>query len=155
MGTNTNLYERDFFQWTQTTAALIRQGKWSQIDPHALAEELESLGKRDLRELEDRLETLLYNLLTWWAQTEERCGRWANDISQQRYAMALSLRDSPSLHKRLNSTLADAYPSARQKALHHTELVTLPETCPFTMAQVLDEDFWPQDLTLIKPDNPA
>lgn len=155
MGINTDLYKQDFFQWTQTTASLIRQGQWSQIDPHALAEELESLGKRDLRELEDRLEALLYNLITWWAQTEERCGRWASDISQQRYAMVLSLRDSPSLHKRLNSTLAEAYPSVRQQVLYHTQLFALPETCPFTIAQVLDEDFWPPGSTLIKPNTPA
>ncbi len=28
MSTNAELYEQDFFAWTQTTAALIREGKW-------------------------------------------------------------------------------------------------------------------------------
>ena len=32
MGTNTDLYAQDFFQWTQTTAALSRQGKWPEVD---------------------------------------------------------------------------------------------------------------------------
>ena len=43
MGTNAELYTRDFFEWTQTTAALIRAGKWYDIAPEALAEEVESL----------------------------------------------------------------------------------------------------------------
>ena len=44
MRTNAELYEQDFFEWTHTTAALIRAGKWHDIDPERLAEELESLG---------------------------------------------------------------------------------------------------------------
>ena len=55
MSTNAELYEGDFFAWTQTTAALIRAGKWYDIAPEALAEEVESLGARDHRELRRRL----------------------------------------------------------------------------------------------------
>jgi hypothetical protein len=33
MTTNAELYEQDFFEWTQTTAALIRARKWQAIDP--------------------------------------------------------------------------------------------------------------------------
>ena len=45
MGSNPELYEQDFYAWTQTTAALIRVGKWDDLDREALAEEAESLGK--------------------------------------------------------------------------------------------------------------
>jgi hypothetical protein len=31
MGTNSDLYDQDFFEWTQTTAALIRQGKRHEV----------------------------------------------------------------------------------------------------------------------------
>ena len=157
MGTNTDLYEQDFFQWTQTTATLIRKGEWSTIDLQCLAEELEGLGKRDLRELEERLDTLLYNLLKWWAQPKERCGRWASAISYQRYEMALILRDSPSLQPQFNTALEKNYPHVRQQILEDTGLFNLPEICPFTPTQVLTEDFWPQDpiLSKSKPDNPV
>lgn len=155
MGTNTDLYEQDFFQWTQTTATLIRQGKWNKIDSKCLAEELEGLGRRDRRELENRLATLVYNLLKWWAQPEERCVRWVSSISHQRYEMALILRDSPSLQTPLCTTLAEDYPYTREKVLQDTGLFTLPETCPFTLTQVLAEDFWPEGSTLVKPDDPA
>src|SRR5215510_7417093 len=55
MSTNAELYEQDFYAWTQTTAALIRAGKWYDLDPEALAEEIESLGKSQHRELGSRL----------------------------------------------------------------------------------------------------
>jgi len=45
VGSNPELYEQDFYAWTQTTAALIRVGKWDDLDREALAEEAESLGK--------------------------------------------------------------------------------------------------------------
>lgn len=148
MSTNADLYEQDFFQWTQTTAALIRAGKWQDIDPESVAEELESLGKQDRREVERHLEALLVELLKWWAQPEERCGRWASAIRQQRYDVELILRDSPSLQAYLPACLMEAYPTAREKALEDTKLYILPEGCPFTPAQLLNTDFWPEAATL-------
>ena len=45
MESNAELYKQDFYAWTQTTAALIRAGKWDDLDREALAEEAESLEK--------------------------------------------------------------------------------------------------------------
>src|SRR5262249_50405663 len=58
MSTNAGLYNQDFYAWTQTTANLIRAGKWSDLDREALAEEIESLGKSDWRELASRIAVL-------------------------------------------------------------------------------------------------
>ncbi len=74
MSTNAELYEQDFYTWTQTTAALIRAGKWDDLDQETLAEEVESLGKRDRRELGSPLQTLLMHLLKWRYQPSERSG---------------------------------------------------------------------------------
>ncbi len=63
MDANAELYAKDFYAWTQATAALIREGKWHEVDPKYLAEELESLGRRDRRELGSRLEVLMMHLL--------------------------------------------------------------------------------------------
>ena len=32
MHTNAALYDQDFYAWTQTTAALLREGKWYDLD---------------------------------------------------------------------------------------------------------------------------
>jgi hypothetical protein len=49
MDTNAELYAQDFYAWTQTTAALLRAGTWDALDRAALAEEIESVGKRERR----------------------------------------------------------------------------------------------------------
>ncbi len=72
MRANTELYDQDFYAWTQTTADLLRAGKWDDLDREALAEEIESLGKGQHRELGSRLDVLVMHLLQWRYQPAER-----------------------------------------------------------------------------------
>ena len=147
MGINSGLYEQDFFQWTQTTAALIRQGKWHEVDPESVAEELESLGKRDRRELESRIEVLTMHVLKWHYQSAGRdySHSWYDTILEQRGQIQRLLDDSPSLRPRVATSLEQRYPRARRRAMGDTQLPEsiFPQTCPWTPAQLLDDDFWP------------
>ena len=151
MGTNSDLYDQDFYAWTQTTATLIRQGKWHEVDPEYVAEELESLGKRDRRELGSRLQVLLLHLLKWQGQPGRReySHSWYDTIIEQREQIQDLLADSPSLRPQLPALLAQRYLRARQKALNETALpdTGLPQTCPWTVEQLLDEAFWPEGET--------
>jgi len=45
VGTNTELYEHDFYAWTQATVALVQAGKWQEIDLGCLTEELSDLNR--------------------------------------------------------------------------------------------------------------
>jgi hypothetical protein len=148
MGTNADLYEQDFFEWTQTTAALLRQGKWHEIDSESVAEELASLGKRDRRELGSRLEVLIMHLLKWCYQPEQRehSHSWSDTIWDQRRELTLLLDDSSSLRRHGPLLLQQRYPHARQKALNETRLPeqALPQECPWTVEQILDNGFWPE-----------
>ena len=148
MSTNAELYEEDFYAWTQTTAALIREGKWHDLDREAVAEEIESLGKSDWRELASRIAVLLRHLLKWRYQPERRQrGRsWRSTIWEQRSRLRRLLRQSPSLAPLVPLTLQEEYAEARQRASEETglPLVTFPEACPWTAEQVLDVDFWPE-----------
>jgi len=148
MGTNAELYTEDFFAWTQTTAALIRAGKWCDIAPQVLAEEVESLGARDHRELRRRLQRLVTHLLKWQYQPEKRqTGHsWRSTIRTQRQEIADLLAQSPSLRHTVPDALSTRYALAREhaSAQTHLPLSTFPETCPWTPAQSLDADFWPE-----------
>jgi hypothetical protein len=146
MNTNAELYEQDFFEWSQTTAALIRAGTWDDLDREALAEEIESLGKRDRRELGSRLQTLVMHLLKWGYQPAERSGSWRGTIRTARREITAVLDDSPSLRRQVPGMLTTGYADARLDASDDTglPLVTFPDTCPWTPAQVLDADFWPE-----------
>ena len=148
MSAETPLYDEDFYRWTQHQAALLRAGKWQELDYANLAEEIESLGKWDKRDLEQRLEGLLIQLLTWWAKPEDRCGRWQSTIRTQRYDLGLLLRDSPSIGGQVLVFLTEVYPHAREVVLEDTRLYTLPESCPFAPDQVRSTDFWPENATL-------
>ena len=151
MGRNAELYEQDFFQWTQTTAALIRQGKWPEVDPEYVAEELESLGKRDRRELASRLQVLLMHLLKWHYQPDLRVEghSWRSTIHTQRLQLRLLLRDSPSLRPQVSAFVGEVYPAARLEASDETGFLetTFPQECPWTTEQILDDDFWPTGIT--------
>jgi hypothetical protein len=127
---------------------LLRAGKWQELDYAHLAEEIESLGQWDKQDLGQRLEGLLIHLLTWWANPEDRCGRWQSTIRTQRYDLELLLRDSPSLAAQVPALLTQVYSHAREVVLEDTRLYTFPESCPFTSDQVLSADFWPENATL-------
>src|SRR5437868_15139225 len=59
------LYDRDFFLWTQEQAAALRALKDSNLplDWENLAEEIESLGKSDRRQLSSQIRRILRHLL--------------------------------------------------------------------------------------------
>jgi ribosomal protein L29 len=148
MSTRTPQYDEDFYAWTQHQATLLREEKWQNLDYSNLAEELESLGKSEYRELEHRLDGLLMHLLKWRYQPSGRqTGHsWRSTIREHRRQLARLLRDSPSLRPRVPSVLPESYANARLDASDETGLPlrTFPDICPWTMEQVLDETFWPE-----------
>jgi hypothetical protein len=149
MRPNTALYETDFYTWCLSTAQLIREGKWYDLDPEALAEEIESLGKSQKRELENRFEVLVMHLLKWCYQPQRReeSHSWYDTIREQRSQLARLLRDNPSLQPQLPTVLMEGYADARLRAIGETHLLAavFPPTCPWTATQVLDAAFWPED----------
>jgi len=119
LDSNAATYAQDFYAWCLSTAALVRDGHWDAIDPEALIEELESLGKSQHRELENRLHVLVMHLLKWEAQPPFRLTSpsWMSTIREQRRQIALLLRDSPSLRRRVSPLLTAIYPEAREEAV--------------------------------------
>jgi hypothetical protein len=56
-------YHKDFYAWAMHNAELIRNGNFNKIDNQNIAEELESMGKSDKRELINRFAVLIAHLL--------------------------------------------------------------------------------------------
>ena len=107
MNTNTELYDQDFYAWTQTTADLIRAGKWDDLDREALAEEIESLGKSQHRELGSRLDVLVMHLLKWRYQPDYQTRSWRDSIVENRARIPDCLTESPSLRPQLPRLLQE------------------------------------------------
>ncbi len=137
------LYDQDFVAWTEQQAALLRANDLSAIDREHLAEEIESVGASERREMRRRLARLLQHLLKWRYQPDLRSRRWAATITAQRDELATIFDDSPSLRARLPDVLSGAYELGRGWALEETGLLRLPETCPWTAEQVVSKAFLP------------
>jgi Domain of unknown function DUF29 len=145
------LYDRDFFEWTQCNAALLRAGRFDQADVEHIAEEIEDMGKSQRRELQNRLERLLQHLLKWQLQPEMRTQSWrstiaAGSIKVQRRGIGKLLTEMPSLRPALAAALDDAYDGGVARASAQTGLPesAFPASCPFDLDQIFDQGFLPE-----------
>ncbi|MGB0563973.1 MAG: DUF29 domain-containing protein [Spirulinaceae cyanobacterium] len=140
-------YDQDFYAWITRNVELLRVGRLTEIDCEHIAEELESMGKRDLRHLRSRLQVLILHLLKWRYQPERQGKSWLATIDHQRDEIEALLLDSPSLRGRLTENLASVYTKAVRDAGRETGLVpaTFPAACPFDIQDILAEGFLPSD----------
>jgi hypothetical protein len=140
-------YEQDFFAWTQEQARLLRARDARSQDWGNLAEEIDSMGRRDRRELESRLRLILHHLLKWQVQPELRSPSWRNTLIEQRRQAEKLLKESPSLQPQVPALRDEAYPDAVRDTVHETGLRALafPADCPFTIEQILDPAYLPDD----------
>jgi len=141
-------YEEDFALWSAEQAALLRAGKFDRVDLESVAEEIESLGKSDKRQIRSRLQVLMLHLLKWERQPAERSRSWASSIRDQRQAILDLIDDSPSLRPYPGQVFERDYPRARERAAEETTIFLdlFPETCPYTIEQILDPDYLPGQL---------
>jgi hypothetical protein len=146
MKTNTDtLYHQDFYSWIYHNIELLRQSKFAEIDVETLIEELESMAKGNKRELRSHLVILIAHLLKWQFHSDHRSRSWHGSIVEQRYQIVDQLDESPSLKPHLAEAIKQAYPGAVKIAVKETGLpkTTFPESCPYYVEQLLDEDFYP------------
>ncbi|HVW57647.1 MAG TPA: DUF29 domain-containing protein [Rhizobiaceae bacterium] len=140
--------EADYARWCDEQGALLRSGKLDAIDRENLAEEIESLGRSERREIESRLNILLLHLLKWKFQSEKRKSGWKGSILEARRQLRRILAESPSLKNYPAQILREEYEIARLKAADETGLGedNFPQECPFTMDDIFDETFLPADI---------
>ena len=146
-----DLYDTDFVLWAKSQAELLRlraAGKLAneaEVDWSNIAEEIESLGKSDQRELRNRVRTILTHLIKLQASpaAEPRAG-WRATILEQRAELRVVLDDSPSLLRPFaERVLPDAYGRGRDSAMDDTGLLHMPELPPWPLNDVLATEFWP------------
>src|SRR4051812_38427371 len=139
-------YEQDFYTWVNEQAALVRAGRFDEADIENIAEELESLGRSEARELRSRYQTLLLHLLKWRYQPNLQGPSWKSTIRREREVeIPRHLKENPGLKSRWQELFAEAYRGARLDAVGETGLPdgTFPRDCPFTLDEAMDPDFWP------------
>ena len=142
---NDQLYQQDFYAWANEQAGLLRAGKLSEADIEHIAEEIESMGKGEKRELVSRLTVLLLHLLKWQYQPSHRGHSWRASVRIQRREVAAHMVDNPSLKSLLPQAIEQAYGTAIIEAENETGLGegTFPAVCPWAYKEMMDPDFWP------------
>jgi hypothetical protein len=139
-------HDTDFYAWSLEQAALLKAGRVAEADLKAIAEEIESMGKTEKRELVSRLTVLLLHLLKWQRQPEGRGNSWRLSIANARDEITDLLSDNPSLKSVLDDVMTSAYRYARRKAAIETGVDedAFPAHSPWSFNQAMDEEHWPQ-----------
>lgn len=74
------LYDTDIVAWASEQAELLRGGNWAALDVEHIAEEIEDVGKSEMRELDSRVAVLIGHLLKWKFQPQIRSKSWLATI---------------------------------------------------------------------------
>ncbi|MGK7933993.1 MAG: DUF29 domain-containing protein [Microcystaceae cyanobacterium] len=141
---STTLYDQDFALWIEKTVKQLKAGAFSQIDVENLIEEVESLGRRDKRELKSRLITLFEHALKRCYVPLPNCYRgWEVTLKRTQSKLKDILEDSPSYR----NVLKDIYDQCYQEAVENMQTeydANFPHVCPFPnkINELLDHKFW-------------
>jgi hypothetical protein len=139
-------YDADFYGWANEQAALLRAGRLAEADLANIAEEIESMGRSEKRELVSRLAVLLTHLLKWGYQPSHRSGSWTASIKVQRLGLERHIEDNLSLKPIIPRAVADAYGDALIVAGDETGLgeAAFPQDCPWSFDEIMNPNFWPE-----------
>ncbi len=140
-------YEKDTAAWAKEQAFWLRTGQLSLADALHIAEEIEGVSSSIEYELDDRCSTLLAHLCRWQKQEGNRCELWRYLIDLQRQRISHMLKRMPSLHETCADPefLQGVWLDALIKVIGEHACFNLPKTSPWTLAQALVSDFYPED----------
>ena len=140
--------KEDLYSWALRQAALLRAGRLTEIDPVAIAEEIDDVGEEQYDKLESALRVLMLHFLKWDHQPEKRSRSWTASVREQRRRVLRQLRKNPGLKARLEEALAEAYEDARDEASGETGLAlnAFPAERPYPYAEIMERPVvWPGD----------
>jgi len=140
-----SLYERDLCLWLEQQAALLREGRFGDLDLANLIEEIEAIARKDKKAVKNNLVVLLTHLLKHQFQPAQRSSSWRSSILEHRRRLRDDFEESPSLRPHAAEVFMRAYADAREQASAETGLPLrgFPKSSPYTLEQTLDPKFLP------------
>jgi hypothetical protein len=139
-----SLYEIDDHLWLEKTVQLLKEKRFNDLDLDNLIEELESLGKRDKSVVKSLTEQIIRHLLLsqyWSEELESSSNHWKIEIISFRNQIENDL--TTNLTNYLDSELDNIYSKALRYVKQKTEhSVNFPDTCPYTLEQILDDNYF-------------
>ena len=152
------LYEEDFYLWIERQAELLREGRFRDLDLAHLIEEVEDLGINLRNAVTSRTREIILHLLKLeYSPAVELRGGWRENVGKQRDDLELEL--TATLKRHLETDLETIFQKARRRAVDELarDRVTpdqLPSTCPYTLEQIIDPIWRPENVHGIKDPAP-
>jgi hypothetical protein len=144
-----DLYKEDFPLWAERQAALLRARRFDELDLENLIEEVEDLSRRERDTVESHVETILEHLLKLELSKAPRPRRgWLVTVDKQRARLARKL--TTTLRNHLEAELPALYAGLRRPVTRQLEKDSLARNalstaCPYTLDQILDPDWFPDN----------
>jgi hypothetical protein len=143
-----SLYEEDFYAWTEQQADLLRRlpavGK--ELDLENIAEEIESLGRSDLRAARSLCRHIIEHFLKLeYSGLEEPADHWRDEIVEWRLQLEQILTRSIEAKLDMAALYRTALRLVRRLERDVPGLTSrLPRICPYTLDQIVSggEDDW-------------
>ncbi len=126
-----NSYDTDYQYWLETTIEQLRAGQFSALDLDNLIEELESMGKTDLRTANSLIKQIILDKLPN-IQVRKHWQKEINNIKDQwEDLLSSSLKAKIDLEK--------IYQRAKQDLLMDYT-IELPKQCPYSLDDLLNRN---------------
>ena len=133
-----DLYEADEHAWLLRQIAALQAGRPHELDTPNLVEFLESMARRDVREMRSRLARLLQHMLKFTFQPGRASHSWAKTVLHQQ-AELRDIVEQASMRQEALHRLEAAYDLARRYAVIETGLAAtaFPTDNPWTLDEAL------------------
>ena len=150
-----SLYEDDFYAWTQQQAKLLRRlpPAANELDLEHIAEEIEDLGRSDLRAAQSLCEHIIEHFLKLehsgleHSALEQPADHWRDEIVEWRLQLEKILTRSIEAKLDLPARYRAALRLVRRLERDVPGFASrLPAECPYTLEQIIgsgDEDWFP------------
>jgi hypothetical protein len=145
-------YDDDFYAWTQYQAGVLRTmpTRDNRFDREHVAEEIEDLGRSHRDAVRSQVRRiLLHGLKLAHSPARDPRSDWMDSIDDARAEIDDKL--TPTLRRDIDEALPRLYASVRQRVLRDLEkygersaALSVPIECPYTVDQILAEDWYPE-----------
>ncbi len=145
-------YDDDFYAWTQYQAEVLRSMRTrdNRFDRENVAEEIETVGRNERDTVRSQVRRIIEHFLklAFSPAGDPRYG-WIESILDGRSILADKV--SATLRQDIDASLSRLYRDARRKTevslRGHGEAeaaAVLPTECPYTLDQILADDWYPE-----------
>jgi hypothetical protein len=143
-----DLYEEDFYVWSEAQAALLRERRFEALDLANLIEEVEGLGDAKKSAVLNNASAIIEHLLKLQHNpAQDPRHSWMDSIAEHRRRLEFEL--TPRLRQILEEELPRVYAITRCTTDRKLRLYgedaaadALPTTCAYTVEQITG-DWWP------------